>query len=447
MSIQELLTKYNSDKIAHSYGPIYEKLFAPLREKVTRVLEIGVFQGGGSLKAWRDYFPNAQVIGLDIDPFCMCKGERIETRLIDATNAGQLEMVPGDFDIIIDDGSHVLADQIKSFNLLFPKLKDDGLYVIEDIQNLDTTSLPSDIAKGVTIHDLRKLKDIHDDVMWVVEKGSEAKPRIIQHLKNKINPLPTRKKFIAICTPTLGAVSIFWAKALRSLQWPMNVGSVPFFMVDDLSCAGNNEIAENRNKLVQYALVFECESREITHLFWLDDDVICPAGALLRLLEDDNRPDSTGVCSGVYFVKGDNGEPLIFPSKLGGTIPFVPDQVYPAWGCGMGLTLVRMEVYKRLLAAGLPTDKHGRPEWYKTTSGQVKIEADGGYDMGGTEDLYFCDLAEKIGVRPLIDTGRFTFGFHCDLARRRVYPEEQWRQVQKEGRIVWQTANGPVEWK
>ena len=36
------------------------------------------------------------------------------------------------FDIILDDGSHSNKDVINSFELLFPLLNDNGLYIVED---------------------------------------------------------------------------------------------------------------------------------------------------------------------------------------------------------------------------------------------------------------------------------------------------------------------------
>ena len=40
----------------------------------------------------------------------------------------------GVLDIIIDDGSHLNEHIIETFKILFPKLKDGGIYVVEDIQ-------------------------------------------------------------------------------------------------------------------------------------------------------------------------------------------------------------------------------------------------------------------------------------------------------------------------
>ena len=63
--------------------------------------------------------------------------ERIDIRQCDQTDAEALRQLVseyGGFDIIIDDGSHLNDDVIKTFNILFPLLRQDGIYVVEDTQ-------------------------------------------------------------------------------------------------------------------------------------------------------------------------------------------------------------------------------------------------------------------------------------------------------------------------
>jgi SAM-dependent methyltransferase len=102
------------------------------------LLEIGVFNGE-SLKAWREYFQNIKmVVGLDINRDCK-QHEDIENNIfveiLDGTTALTAEFIKskyGQFDIIIDDGSHTIDDVINSFNNMFYLLKDGGIYIIED---------------------------------------------------------------------------------------------------------------------------------------------------------------------------------------------------------------------------------------------------------------------------------------------------------------------------
>lgn len=241
---------------------------------------------------------------------------------------------------------------------------------------------------------------------------------------------------IVLCTPSLGAVSIWWARQVAQVMWPLNMGRHVLFVRDD----AGNEIAECRNNIVQRCLMLESDTHEIHSLFWVDDDVLVPMTALLKLY-DHHVP----IVSGCYFTKSPVPEPLIFPDRMHGVAEFIPDQVTEAWGVPMGLTLVKMEVYKKLLEAGLPKDKYGRPEWYKTNR-QYKLEGNM-IDCGGTEDLYFCELAHNAGYQPIVDTSKHTFGYHFDKGSQRGFPAEQFKQWERAQPVTWKTKNGLVTWE
>jgi len=91
---------------------------------------------GARLYMWRDYFPNAQIYGADILPKAMFSDDRIETFLCDQSKEEDLrklaEAVGSDVDICIDDGSHNVAHQRLSCEVLMPLFKKDVIYVIED---------------------------------------------------------------------------------------------------------------------------------------------------------------------------------------------------------------------------------------------------------------------------------------------------------------------------
>jgi hypothetical protein len=136
--LNELALKYGTDKSseAHNYCNKYDKVLLPLREQFTNVLEIGVDKGF-SLKMWEEYFPNATIFGLDIDPECK-KYEvgRVKILVADQGDETQLNQVGqefGSFDLILDDGSHKHRHQILSYKILFPYVKRGGLYIIEDL--------------------------------------------------------------------------------------------------------------------------------------------------------------------------------------------------------------------------------------------------------------------------------------------------------------------------
>jgi hypothetical protein len=158
----------------HSYIPIYESLFKDKREDKISLLEIGVLEGH-SLQMWSEYFYNADIIGLDIDlkKYKFSSKHNIELHECDATNYDQIINIVKDksFDFIIDDGSHLLDHQIKTFNILFPYLKQGGLYIIEDILNIDKDRQEFEkLGQVVDIIDLRPLKNRYDDVMVIIKK-------------------------------------------------------------------------------------------------------------------------------------------------------------------------------------------------------------------------------------------------------------------------------------
>ena len=245
-----------------------------------------------------------------------------------------------------------------------------------------------------------------------------------------------RRKAIMLATPSLGTVSIWWTQQVATLLWPLNLGRRVAFQQD----AVGDEIAEARNALVTRALKLDAEGPiEIDSIFWIDDDVLVQRTALCKLY-DHHVP----IAAGLYFTKGEPASPLAFPGRLQGTIKFEPDKVTRVWGVGMGLTLVKLYVYKSLLP-GIAKDKYGRPEFYKTNR-TYEIE-DGMIDCGGTEDLYFCQLVTKLGIEPLLDTSKHTVGFHHDRDTNQGYPKEQFDQWQANKPIQWQTETGIVSWE
>ncbi len=129
--------KYSTMKW-EQYLPVYERIFAPfiVQRKPVNMLEIGV-QNGGSLNVWNEYLPaGSQITGIDVEPLCANLEYPSSVKMLvgDATKQEFIDehLSKSKFDIIIDDGSHVCADVIKTFEMLFSKLKPGGIYVVED---------------------------------------------------------------------------------------------------------------------------------------------------------------------------------------------------------------------------------------------------------------------------------------------------------------------------
>ena len=140
-SLHELALEAKTDKASngHAYTAVYEPLFEPFRDLPVRILEIGVLHGA-SLALWRDYFPLAEVFGMDCDPevanLSLFDQPRLNCVLGNQSSIEDLASVAafGPFDLIIDDAGHLGDQQLASFRHLFPQaMSPGGLYAIEDL--------------------------------------------------------------------------------------------------------------------------------------------------------------------------------------------------------------------------------------------------------------------------------------------------------------------------
>lgn len=205
-NLYTLADKYRLDKTityGHNYIPTYHKYFKTRKNSTKKILEIGIgcleegqmihmtnykYKTGNSLRMWRDYFPNANVCGIDIFEKAMFSEERITTMVADQSNSDDLLKVMNaigcgsDIDIIIDDGSHQLAHQVFSFMFLEKYLSKHGIYVIEDISSnnmsgfSDLSVFPEEFKcylksnYNISCIDSRGPHNNYNDVMCVFEK-------------------------------------------------------------------------------------------------------------------------------------------------------------------------------------------------------------------------------------------------------------------------------------
>lgn len=171
-TLSDLFNKYGSDKARNGYAPLYRVLFEEMRSRYLNFLEIGIgtmipgarssmvgyalpgYAPGGSLRAWRDYFENGYVYGVDIAPDTQFSEDRIQTFLCNSTDQTETEAWIRDnriphMDIILDDGCHASESQISTLRNLWPLLKTGGIYIIEDIFPGSHTSSNPELIKSV----------------------------------------------------------------------------------------------------------------------------------------------------------------------------------------------------------------------------------------------------------------------------------------------------------
>ncbi len=108
------------------------------RDKVKLVMEVGVADGS-CLLAWREVFPNATIVGMDIHHSDKAHGERIEFHLGDQRVQRDCQNAASgrhdsdrQFDLIVDDGTHLLEDTLRTLLFLWPYVRPGGLYVVEE---------------------------------------------------------------------------------------------------------------------------------------------------------------------------------------------------------------------------------------------------------------------------------------------------------------------------
>ena len=121
------------------YLEIYHRHFAVFRGRAPVVLEIGVLNGG-SLQMWRRYFgPQSLIVGVDVNPRCLqFQSEGIAVMIGDQSDRRFLAEIRAKLpriDIIIDDGGHTMTGQIATFEELYPHLRQDGVYLCEDLHS------------------------------------------------------------------------------------------------------------------------------------------------------------------------------------------------------------------------------------------------------------------------------------------------------------------------
>lgn len=185
MYLKKLRNKYKACKgdepLTKHYLKVYKSHFKKIRLNPLEILEIGV-QNGGSLRMWRDYFPNSNITGIDINNGCKKHGgERIKILIGDQADADFLSTL-GKFDIIIDDGGHTMVQQHTSYQVLWNHLNKGGIYVIEDLSTSYWPKFGGEYGEDNTM--IGYLKDDIDSINYMAINHKRANKSPMTKVKN-----------------------------------------------------------------------------------------------------------------------------------------------------------------------------------------------------------------------------------------------------------------------
>lgn len=151
-----IMTKYGSDKgnFVHNYTIYYDNLFKSLKNEILNVFELGLGTNnldvksnmglsgkpGASLRGWKEYFPNSNIFGADIDKRILFQEDRIKTFYCNQENVEDIKELWSNeslkdllFDIIIEDGLHEFNANLTFLTHSLEKLKIGGYYICEDL--------------------------------------------------------------------------------------------------------------------------------------------------------------------------------------------------------------------------------------------------------------------------------------------------------------------------
>ena len=180
-TLKNLVNNWHTDKdTVHSYLDLYNNLLLDKKNTAKNVLEVGI-QHGGSIKLWSDFFTNATVHGLDITNGSNIVADiKNNDKIIlytdtDAYNEdifNRLFLNNGlKFDFLLDDGPQTLESMIQFINLYSKVMTDDGILIIEDVQDISwietlKNAVPEELKQYIFVYDLRTCKGRYDDIVF-----------------------------------------------------------------------------------------------------------------------------------------------------------------------------------------------------------------------------------------------------------------------------------------
>lgn len=197
--LKKLMDFYGSDKGGrnnhHNFAQYYSKIFYNKKNDIKNLLEIGLGTNNidvpsnmgkdgkplASLRAWRDYFKNANIYGGDIDKEILKNEERIKTHYVDQTDPNSIKNMYANFgvkkfDIILEDGLHEFNANICFFENSINFLAENGTYIIEDVYYKDQAKFIKyfeNKSYNFSIVDIFHKKNIANNSLVIIRKNNE----------------------------------------------------------------------------------------------------------------------------------------------------------------------------------------------------------------------------------------------------------------------------------
>jgi predicted SAM-dependent methyltransferase len=186
---------------------------------------------------------------------------------------------------------------------------------------------------------------------------------------------------VVVGIPSFGMVSTYFLQSRLNQHFPLVSSATDKIVL-------NKPIADARNEIVEFAL-----SQNAQYIYWLDDDVIAPPNAFLKLYS--HQKD---IINGVYWAKTHPSMPLLFRGHLEGPYwDWHVGDLIEIDAAGNGLTLVKTDVYRKI------SKEVGGP-WYSVDYTSFPNASGNEIPVGNTEDLYFYWKAKKAGYKVWADT-------------------------------------------
>lgn len=181
----------------------------------------------------------------------------------------------------------------------------------------------------------------------------------------------------------------------------------------------------NQNNIVKLFLAGKSD-----WLYMIEDDTVHPKSTLLQMLAR-GEP----FVSGLYFSTNPPHNPIAYwrntdadaalnPARVAGTYRPVADyergEIFHVDSVGMGCALIHRTVFERIAAAYTLRQRRRNATLVLCHNGEdieherdlVDVPADDtrpwpfyAFEYGRTQDHWFCELADSVGIKPLLDTG------------------------------------------